>query len=148
MTELINPYLAPIITLTGPTAVVVYLIMIGYAAKMISWIPNRFIPFINFAFGPILGILLVAWPVDTDMPPGVRYPEITAWLTAILRGFLMACTAWVLHARVLRNIIDDKVVQLNGKDKELRNGDSNVSPSSTIDHGAYNEYSETKPPLP
>lgn len=118
MTDMIDHYISQIVTLKGPSAVVVYLVMIGYALKMFPSFPNKHIPLVNFMVGPILTMFIVDWPTSGNMPPGVRFPEIAAWLTAVLQGLLLACIAWISHAKLLRKYIDDKVPALNGdKDK-------------------------------
>lgn len=113
MTEMLDQFILQITTLKGPSAVVVFLVMFGYALKMTPMVVNRYIPLINFILGPILTIFIVDFPTPGSMPPGVRYPEIAAWLTSILTGFLLACLAWISHAQILRKWIDDKVPALN-----------------------------------
>lgn len=112
MTQALDPFILQIVTLKGPTAVVVFLVMLGYAAKMIPWIQNKYIPLINFAVGPILSVLLVAWPTTGSMEPGIRFPDVAAWFTVLQTGFLLACLAWITHAQVLRKWIDEKIPAL------------------------------------
>ena len=47
------------------------------------------------------------------MAPGLRWPETAAWLTALVQGLLLACLAWVMHAKFLSKWIDDKIPALN-----------------------------------
>ena len=113
MTEIIDPLINYVTTLNGPSSVIVFLVMLGYVLKMLPWFPNKHIPLSNFIVGPVLTLFLVDWPSPETMPPAVRFPETAAWLTAIQRGFLLACVAWISHAKILRGLIDDKVPALN-----------------------------------
>lgn len=107
MIDTLNPFIEQIVTLKGPTAVVVFLIMLGYALKLTRF-PNKRIPLVNFITGAILSPILVAWPNPGSMDFGLRFPEIAAWFTSIITGFLLACVAWISHAKVLRKLIDEK----------------------------------------
>lgn len=115
ITEPFDALILFFVSVKGPSAVVVFLIMLGYALKMIPWFPNRYIPLVNFAVGPMLTPVLVTWPQPGDMPAGVRWPEIAAWATILVMGFLLACVAWITHAKVLRQLIDNKVPALQPK---------------------------------
>lgn len=65
MIDALNPFIQQVVTLKGSTAVVVFLIMLGYVLKMSHWFPNRFIPLVNFLVGPLLTPILVAWIMHT-----------------------------------------------------------------------------------
>jgi hypothetical protein len=112
ITEPFDALILFFVSLKGPSAVVVFLIMLGYILKMVPRFPNRFIPCVNVLAGMALTPILVSWPQPGDMPPGVRWPEAAAWTTVFITGFLLACVAWISHAKVLRKIIDDKVPAL------------------------------------
>lgn len=130
MTDLIDSFISQIVTLKGPSAVVVFLVMLGYALKMIPKFPNQHIPLVNFLVGPVLTLFLVDFPNPGTMPPGVHYPDIAAWLTSFQQGFLLACLAWISHAKVLKVWIDDKVPALNG---EKKNGNGNGKPVEPVE---------------
>lgn len=117
--ELIQTTIKEITSLQGPPAVIITIIFVGYALKMIPSFPNRFIPLVSFALGPLLTLVLVGWPTSGTMAPGLRWPEIAAWMTAIIQGFLLACAAWLSHAKVLRAVIDDKVPALKRGNTDL-----------------------------
>lgn len=119
MTDTLDPFINQITTLRGPTAVVVYIIMAGYALKMVPRFPNRVIPLVSFLLGPALGVLLVSWPTPEKIAPDVRFPDLAAWATAVMQGFLLACLAWISHAKVLRKLIDDKIPALRTGDTVL-----------------------------
>lgn len=110
--ELLQKFIIQVTTLQGPTAVVFFIIMLGYALKMVPDFPNRFIPLISFMVGPPLTLILVAWPSVGSMEPGIRWPEVAAWATSLIQGFLLACLAWISHAKVLRKLIDEKIPAL------------------------------------
>ena len=110
--ELIDQLIAEVTTLKGPSLVVVFIIFIGYALKM-SRFPNRCIPLVSFVIGPLLTPIMISWPEPGNMPNGVRWPEAAAWAQIVVMGFLLACIAWILHGKVLRKLIDDKVPALN-----------------------------------
>lgn len=110
--ELIDKSILELTALQGPSLVVVFIIMLGYALKMIPKFPNKFIPLVSFIVGPILTPFMVKWPDVGDMPSGVRWPEITAWATVLVMGLLLACLAWILHGKFLRKLIDDKIPAL------------------------------------
>lgn len=112
MTEMLDPFILQVVTLRGPSAIVVFLIMLGYALKMFPAIPNRFIPLVNFVAGPALAVFLLPWPATGMIDPGLRYPDVAAWLMLIMTGFLLACIAWMLHAKFLRKFIDEKIPAL------------------------------------
>lgn len=113
--ELLEQFIAQITTLRGPPAVVITIIFVGYFAKMCPWIENKWIPLISFVLGPVLTLLIVGWPTTDTMAPGVRWPEIAAWATSIIQGFLLSCLAWASHAKVLRQLIDDKIPALQSE---------------------------------
>ena len=113
--ETLEQFIVQITSLHGPTAVVFCIIMAGYALKMVPVFPNRFIPLVSFLLGPPLTLFLVAWPTTGSMEPGIRWPEIAAWVTSVIQGFLLACLAWVSHAKVLRTLIDDKIPALQSE---------------------------------
>ena len=113
MTELIDQLILQVITLKGPSAIVVFIIMLGYAAKMVPRFPNKCIPVVSFIIGPLLTPVLVGWPTPGSMDPGLRWPEAAAWVTSIVQGHLLACIAWISHAKILRKFIDDKIPALN-----------------------------------
>jgi hypothetical protein len=110
--ELIDAMITELTTLKGPSLVVVFIILAGYALKMIPRFPNKFIPLVSFCIGPLLAPVMVSWPNSGDMPPGVRWPEAAAWAQVIVMGFLLACCAWILHGKVLRKLIDEKIPAL------------------------------------
>jgi hypothetical protein len=111
--ELLDKALEEITTLHGPSLVVVFIILLGYALKMIPAFPNKLIPLVSFVIGPILTPIMVGWPDTGSIPPGVRWPEYASWATVLVQGFLFACIAWIMHGKVLRKLIDDKVPALN-----------------------------------
>lgn len=111
--ELISEAIREVTDLRGPPAVVVALIFNGYFFKMVPRFPNRLIPLVNAMLAPVLTFTLVGWPTPDTMAPGLRWPELAAWITAGVQSLLLLCMAWVLHTRVLRLIIDNKVPALN-----------------------------------
>jgi len=113
--ELLEKFIVQITGLRGPTAVVFCIVFVGYALKMVPTFPNRFIPLVSFCLGPPLTLFLVCWPTPGSMEPGVRWPEIAAWTTLIIQGFLLSCVAWVSHAKILRQLFDDKIPALKSK---------------------------------
>jgi hypothetical protein len=127
MTETLDNLILEIVTLRGPTAVVVFLVMLGYILKMTGAFPNKYIPLVNFIVGPILTVFIVDWPTPGSMPHGIRYPDVASWLTALQTGFLLSCLAWLSHAQILRRLIDDKIPALN-KDQKV---DTNMSTDKT-----------------
>lgn len=113
MIDTLNPFIEQVTTLKGPMVVVVFLIMLGYALKMIDSFPNRYIPFVNFVLGALLAPILVAWPTPGNMEPSLRFPELASWFTSTITGFLLACVAWITHTKFLRKFIDDKIPAMN-----------------------------------
>lgn len=110
--QLLEEFIVQITGLRGPTAVVFCIVFVGYVLKM-SPVPNRFIPLVSFVLGPPLTLFLVAWPTPGSMEPGVRWPEVAAWTTLVIQGFLLAVLAWLSHAQILRKLIDDKIPALS-----------------------------------
>lgn len=111
--ELIDSLILEFTTLKGPSLVVTVIIFVGYILKMLPRFPNRYIPVVSFVLGPLMTPFMVSWPSAGEMPPGLRWPEIAAWLTTLCTGLLLACLAWIVHGQVLRKLIDDKVPALN-----------------------------------
>ncbi len=131
--ELISEAIREVTTLNGPPAVVATLIFSGYALKMIQAFPNRFIPMVNAMIAPVLTLVLVGWPTPDTMAPGLRWPELAAWLTALVQSLLLLCMSWVLHDRILRKVIDDKVAAWNpGREtSEVKQEVSTSTPTGT-----------------
>lgn len=113
MIDTLNPFIEQVTTLKGPMVLVVFLIMLGYALKMAPNFPNRFIPFVNFIMGAALSPILVKWPAPGSMDSDLKFPELAAWFTSIITGFLLACVAWITHTKFLRKFIDDKIPAMN-----------------------------------
>lgn len=113
MIDTLNPFIEQVTTLKGPSLLVVFLIMLGYALKMFRQFENRGIPFVNFTVGALLCPLIVAWPTPGSMEPDLRFPELAAWISSTINGFLLACIAWVTHTKFLRKFIDDKIPAMN-----------------------------------
>ena len=113
--EMLDKFITDFTSPHGPKAVVIFIIFLGYALKMWKRFPNRCIPLVSFIVGPPLAVLLVQWPTAGRMDPGLLWPDVAAWITALIQGFLLACSAWILHAKILRQFVDDKIPALQPK---------------------------------
>lgn len=113
ISEMLDEMILQVTRLQGPSAVVVFVIMLGYACKMIQGFPNRYIPLVSFVTGPVLTLILVGPPGTGQMPPNLFWPDLAAYTSCLVTGFLLSCLAWIMHAKFLRKWIDDKVPALN-----------------------------------
>jgi hypothetical protein len=115
MTEMLDSLILQVTTLKGPSAVVVFIIMLGYALKMVPKFPNKYIPLASFVIGPVLTLILVGPPGTGTLSPNLFWPDLAAHVSCLVTGFLLSCVAWIMHAKFLRKMIDDKVPELNPK---------------------------------
>lgn len=113
MTEMLDQLILQVTQLKGPSAVVVFIIMFCYMLKMWRLFPNRFIPIVGAILGPILTLILVGPPGTGSLAPNLFWPDLAAHVSCIVTGFLLFCVAWIMHAKFLRKLIDDKVPELN-----------------------------------
>lgn len=108
MTNEINIYFQKAVEVNNalvgaPALVVVFIgcIVFGYVVKAIPFIPNRYIPLCNFAFG--IGAYLA-------MTAGKSIMRET------ILGMIASASAWVVHYKFLRKWIDDRL--FSGDDTE------------------------------
>lgn len=122
MMDLINPILNSITGMNGEALVVFILIINGYLFKEMTFFPNEWIPRLNFLLAPILCILVVQWPDPSDTwMQKVKFPMAAAWAHTLMKGVALFFVAWVLHNKVLKVFIDDKVPAMNpGMTKESK----------------------------
>lgn len=122
MMDLINPILNSITGMSGEALVVFILIINGYLFKEMTFFPNDWIPRINFFLAPLLCILVVQWPDPTDTwMQKVKFPMAAAWAHSLMKGVALFFIAWVLHNKVLKVFIDDKVPAMNpGMTKDMK----------------------------
>ena len=135
MMDLINPLLNAVTSLHGEALVIFFLVVNGYMWKMVPSFPNRWIPLINMLLGPLLCVAVVKWPdpADTWMQQ-VKYAELAAWANTLMQGVALSFVAWVLHHKILKTLIDDKVPAMNpGMTKETK---ETVETSVAADGGA------------
>jgi hypothetical protein len=106
---MIDDMILQIVTLKGPQLMIAFLILTGYGLKIFPWFPNDLIPLVTIAFGGALAPLFIAWPSTGSMDPALRYPEVTAWAQIMITGLLLGAGAWLIHNKVLKPFIDDKI---------------------------------------
>lgn len=107
--ELVDQLIRDVTALKGPKLLIAFLIALGYGLQKAPLIDSKYIPRILVLLGIVLAPVLVAWPTPETMEPGVRFNDITAWVQVGVQGFLLACGAWLLHAKILKRMIDDKI---------------------------------------
>lgn len=105
----IDEWIVKITALSGPTLLIVTLWMAGYFFKLVPVFPNRLIPAATLGIALTMTPFLVMWPSPGDAPPGLRWPNITAWIQTVDRAVLLWALAWLTHATALKKLIDDKV---------------------------------------
>mgnify|MGYP000384882049 CR=1 FL=1 len=149
ISEMLDEMILQVTRLQGPSAVVVFVIMLGYACKMIQGFPNRYIPLVSFVAGPALTLILVGPPGTEQMPPNLFWPDLAAYTSCLVTGFLLSCLAWIMHAKVLRKWIDDKVPALNpGRTVEKTEEVKTVTDAAgevQSQHTAEQKVTDTKP---
>lgn len=139
MIDTLNPFIEQVTTLKGPMLLVVFLIMLGYALKLTKSFPNRGIPVVNFIIGAALAPIVVAWPSPGSMDPALRFPDIAAWFTSTITGFLLSCVAWLMHDKFLRKFIDNKSPALSPS----RTTDKRVETETHIEDGKSQKQERT-----
>lgn len=107
--QMIDEMILQVVTLKGPQLMIVFQILVGYGLKVIPWFDNRFIPLSTVVIGGLLAPLFIAWPEPGSMDPALRYPEVTAWAQTIITGLLLGAGSWLIHNKVLKPFIDDKI---------------------------------------
>ena len=66
----------------------------GYVCKATPFVPNKYIPLLNFVFGCAMNAI-----IDTKQPIG----------RAIILGLIASVAAWVVHYKWLYKLIDERV---------------------------------------
>jgi drug/metabolite transporter (DMT)-like permease len=107
--EITDQLLLEITALTGPKLLMAFLVAVGYALQAVPQVPNRFIPHVNIALGSVLAPLFIGVPATGQMPHNLALPDVTAWAQVLMTGFLLSCATWLMHAKLLKPLIDDKL---------------------------------------
>lgn len=133
--DLLDSFLLEVLKLKGPKLLAVFLIVLGYGLKFIPKFPNQFIPVIVLLSGTALAPFMLAWPQPGEIDPALRYPEVAAWAQTLLAGFLVGGLSWLLHAKLLRKVIDEKLNgtrEITGKAEphKLSEADSTPAPAT------------------
>lgn len=94
------------VTLDGPLLLIAFLLMLGYALKLMpeTWFPNDRIPLAIMGVGPVLSLFLVGYSEPGKMPPNIPFPEAAALIQALCRGFILSAFTWMFHAAALKRM--------------------------------------------
>jgi hypothetical protein len=106
---MIDEMILQIVTLKGPQLMIAFLIMTGYGLKIFPWLDNKYIPPVTVILGGAMAPLFISWPAEGKMSPELRYPEVAAWAQIIITGLLLGAGSWLIHNKVLKPFIDDKI---------------------------------------
>ena len=120
-----------IVTLHGAKLVIVTCIGLGYLLKLIKKFPNTYIPHCVVLAGAPLAVLLMAWPSPASQEPGIRFIEAAAWTQASIGGLLLGAAGWLLHNKVLRKYLDEKLGNGNGEQPPVKNGNGKPEDAPT-----------------
>lgn len=102
--------------LDGPSLLIAFLLMLGYALKVTAVFPNRCIPSAIMVVGPCLSPFVVGLGDVGDVGRRVPYPDVCIWLQAICRGFILSAATWMIHHAAIRKI-EQKLASLFGNGK-------------------------------
>ena len=107
--ELADEFLIELLALKGPSLLLVFLMMLGYGLKVFPWIDNKHIPLCIVLGGGMLSLLFIPLQPTKSIDPGLCCPEATQWASVLITGNLLGALAWLLHAKLLKKWIDEKV---------------------------------------
>ena len=107
--ELTDQIILEVLSLKGPKLLMVSLVLLGYLLKSVPKFPNRWIPRTIIATGGLLSPLFIPLPSHGSIDPGLCCPEPTCWASVVMTGFILGGASWLLHAKLLKKLIDDKV---------------------------------------
>lgn len=107
--DYLDSFIVDILALKGPKLLIVFLIVLGYGLQAVPIFPNKYIPRVVLVLGILLSPFILSWPQPGQMPPELRYPDLAAWTQTLMAGFLLAAVSWLLHNKLLKPYIDDKL---------------------------------------
>ena len=107
--ELADQFLIELLALKGPSLLLVFLMMLGYGLKVVPWIDNKRIPLFIVLGGGVLAPLFIPFQSPGSIDPGLCCVEATQWASVLITGNLLGALAWLLHAKLLKRWIDEKI---------------------------------------
>lgn len=116
--QIIDELILSIVMLKGVKLLVVFLLAMGYGLKVVPGFQNRLIPLVTVTMSTVLAPFFLGWPQPGDMDPCICCPDTLAVMQILMTGFLLGCGTWMLHAKLLKGIIDGKLFK-NGDTKHF-----------------------------
>lgn len=112
--EQLNGAILWILELRGPALMATILLAIGYIARFLPWIPNKFIPQIVILSGTATAPLFIPLSGVGTVDPGIPWPTVTVWAELLTRGMIIGLSVWLSH-ELLISKLEDKLKAIGVK---------------------------------